>query len=227
MRRMAAPELRARAVGHRRSSIDRRSLAFPRIDRQQPSQLSRYSRHERRVALCLRLESRGRAMAHLRPLCPLGGKRIRAPPRPSRCRARQCQCRREPSNRSSSCAFSRGHHDRRTKRPALSLHHVAAVDRCRCAGDALLHRYELDDGAVEREVCWWGDMALLPHFLNLLAKKTIRATIAFGEPHTGRPAIASNSARLLHRRGTSLARAASLKHENRLVDSVAVPLLSE
>src|ERR1039458_4050809 len=43
-------------------------------------------------------------------------------------------------------------------------------------------RYELDDGAVEREVCWWGDMALLPHALNLLAKKTIRATIVFGEP---------------------------------------------
>jgi 1-acyl-sn-glycerol-3-phosphate acyltransferase len=42
--------------------------------------------------------------------------------------------------------------------------------------------YELDDGAVEREVCWWGDMALLPHVLNLLAKKTIRTTIAFGTP---------------------------------------------
>ena len=30
-----------------------------------------------------------------RPLCPLGGKRVRAPPRPCRCRARERQCRRE------------------------------------------------------------------------------------------------------------------------------------
>ena len=45
--------------------------------------------------------------------------------------------------------------------------------------------YELDDGVVEREVCWWGDMPLLPHALNLLGKKTIRATIAFGEPLHG------------------------------------------
>jgi hypothetical protein len=42
--------------------------------------------------------------------------------------------------------------------------------------------YELDDGAVEREVCWWGNMPLLPHVLNLLGKKTIRTIIAFGEP---------------------------------------------
>jgi 1-acyl-sn-glycerol-3-phosphate acyltransferase len=42
--------------------------------------------------------------------------------------------------------------------------------------------YELDDGVVGREVCWWGDMPLLPHFLNLLGKKNIRANIAFGKP---------------------------------------------
>jgi lyso-ornithine lipid O-acyltransferase len=42
--------------------------------------------------------------------------------------------------------------------------------------------YELDDGDVSREVCWWGDMALLPHVWNLLGKKVIRARIAFGAP---------------------------------------------
>ncbi len=42
--------------------------------------------------------------------------------------------------------------------------------------------YGLDDGVVKREVCWWGDMPLLPHAFNLLGKKTIRANIAFGEP---------------------------------------------
>ncbi len=42
--------------------------------------------------------------------------------------------------------------------------------------------YELDDGDAAREVCWWGDMTLLPHVLNLFAKKSIRARITFGEP---------------------------------------------
>ncbi len=42
--------------------------------------------------------------------------------------------------------------------------------------------YELDEGDVGQEVCWWGDMALLPHAWNLLGKKVIRARIAFGEP---------------------------------------------
>lgn len=42
--------------------------------------------------------------------------------------------------------------------------------------------YELNDGDVGREVCWWGDMPLLPHFWNLLGKEVIRGRIAFGEP---------------------------------------------
>jgi 1-acyl-sn-glycerol-3-phosphate acyltransferase len=43
-------------------------------------------------------------------------------------------------------------------------------------------RYDLEDGDVGREVAWWGDMTLLPHVLNLLGKKSIRAKIVFGEP---------------------------------------------
>ncbi len=42
--------------------------------------------------------------------------------------------------------------------------------------------YELDEGDVGQEVCWWGDMALPPHMWNLMGKKVIRARIAFGEP---------------------------------------------
>jgi 1-acyl-sn-glycerol-3-phosphate acyltransferase len=42
--------------------------------------------------------------------------------------------------------------------------------------------YELDDGDVGTEVCWWGDMPALAHFWNLLGKKVIRARIVFGEP---------------------------------------------
>jgi lyso-ornithine lipid O-acyltransferase len=43
-------------------------------------------------------------------------------------------------------------------------------------------RYELDDGDAAREVCWWGDMTLVPHMWNLMGKKKIRARIVFGEP---------------------------------------------
>src|SRR5579871_1459725 len=34
--------------------------------------------------------------------------------------------------------------------------------------------YELDDGDPAREICWWGDMTLLPHMWNLLGKRVIR-----------------------------------------------------
>ncbi len=42
--------------------------------------------------------------------------------------------------------------------------------------------YELDDGDVATEVCWWGDMTFLPHVWNLLGKKSVRARVVFGEP---------------------------------------------
>jgi 1-acyl-sn-glycerol-3-phosphate acyltransferase len=43
-------------------------------------------------------------------------------------------------------------------------------------------RYELEDGDVGHEVCWWGDTTLVPHVWNLLSKKSLRAHIFFGEP---------------------------------------------
>jgi 1-acyl-sn-glycerol-3-phosphate acyltransferase len=42
--------------------------------------------------------------------------------------------------------------------------------------------YELEDGDASAEVSWWGDMPLLPHALNLLGKKLVRAKITFGKP---------------------------------------------
>ncbi len=42
-------------------------------------------------------------------------------------------------------------------------------------------RYELEDGDAGQEICWWGDMTLLPHVWNLLSKKSIRVRIVFGE----------------------------------------------
>ncbi len=47
-------------------------------------------------------------------------------------------------------------------------------------------RYELDDGDAGQEVCWWGDMPLMPHVLNLMSKKAIRARVVFGRSiHAG------------------------------------------
>jgi 1-acyl-sn-glycerol-3-phosphate acyltransferase len=50
-----------------------------------------------------------------------------------------------------------------------------------CAG---LIQYELADGDVAEEVCYWKDMSFGPHLLNLLSKRSIRATVRFA-PWTG------------------------------------------
>jgi lyso-ornithine lipid O-acyltransferase len=39
--------------------------------------------------------------------------------------------------------------------------------------------YALDDGSVADEVCYWRDMTLVPHLLNLLFKREIRAKYSF------------------------------------------------
>jgi 1-acyl-sn-glycerol-3-phosphate acyltransferase len=39
--------------------------------------------------------------------------------------------------------------------------------------------YSLPGGAVEEAVCYWGDMTFLPHFLRLLAREKIEATVAY------------------------------------------------
>jgi 1-acyl-sn-glycerol-3-phosphate acyltransferase len=46
--------------------------------------------------------------------------------------------------------------------------------------------YRLWDGDAGREVCYWGDMTFGPHLLNLMAKRSVLATVRFtrcdGEP---------------------------------------------
>lgn len=42
-------------------------------------------------------------------------------------------------------------------------------------------RYELADGSVEDEVCYWRDMSFGPHLLNLLGKQEIRAQVRYGK----------------------------------------------
>lgn len=40
-------------------------------------------------------------------------------------------------------------------------------------------RYALPDGDAAEEVCYWRDMTLVPHLLNLLSRASVTATIAF------------------------------------------------
>jgi len=57
--------------------------------------------------------------------------------------------------------------------------------------------YELDDGDVIEEVCYWKDMTLVPHLINLLGKRGIRAFVRFAEVREG-SADRKELARQLH-----------------------------
>jgi 1-acyl-sn-glycerol-3-phosphate acyltransferase len=46
-------------------------------------------------------------------------------------------------------------------------------------------RYGLDDGSVADEVCYWRDMTLVPHLLNLLGKRGVSAHVSFMQVHEG------------------------------------------
>ena len=57
--------------------------------------------------------------------------------------------------------------------------------------------YEITDGVVSEEVCYWRDMTLMPHLINLLSKQAIRATVSFTELRQG-STNRKELARLLH-----------------------------
>jgi hypothetical protein len=42
-----------------------------------------------------------------------------------------------------------------------------------------LIQYELDDGDAGNDVCYWGDVTFFAHLLNLLSKRTFRASVRF------------------------------------------------
>jgi len=42
-----------------------------------------------------------------------------------------------------------------------------------------LIQYELDDGDAGNDVCYWSDVTFFAHLLNLLSKRTFRATVRF------------------------------------------------
>jgi 1-acyl-sn-glycerol-3-phosphate acyltransferase len=60
-----------------------------------------------------------------------------------------------------------------------------------------LIQYELKDGDVSEEVCYWKDMTLVPHLINLLGKRRIQASVRFTRLSEG-SANRKDLARQLH-----------------------------
>jgi 1-acyl-sn-glycerol-3-phosphate acyltransferase len=58
-----------------------------------------------------------------------------------------------------------------------SLLQAAVAARCPVAAAGI--DYDLADGSVADEVCYWRDMTLVPHLLNLFGKKSIESTVRF------------------------------------------------
>ena len=61
-----------------------------------------------------------------------------------------------------------------------SLLESAVQLHCPVAAAAI--EYVLDDGSVSDEICYWRDMTLLPHLLNLFCKREIRSKCSFSLP---------------------------------------------
>lgn len=47
--------------------------------------------------------------------------------------------------------------------------------------------YQLEDGDVSEEVCYWKDMTLFPHLMNLMSNRCIKAFVRFSELRTRAP----------------------------------------
>jgi hypothetical protein len=63
--------------------------------------------------------------------------------------------------------------------------------------------YELEDGDVSGEVCYWKDMTLLPHLINLLGKRGVKARLRLGQL-SGGSSDRKELARQLHARVVGL-----------------------
>jgi len=48
-------------------------------------------------------------------------------------------------------------------------------------------QYAIDDGDVVEEVCYWKDMTLVPHLINLLSKRSVRITVRLAHVNNGSP----------------------------------------
>jgi len=83
-----------------------------------------------------------------------------------------------------------------------SLFEPAVVRRWPVAGARI--GYTLTDGSVENDLCYWGDMTFFPHFLRLLTRGRITATVAYA-PALPPGLDRKQMARQLHRQVSELA----------------------
>ena len=67
--------------------------------------------------------------------------------------------------------------------------------KAQCAATPAAVSYSITDGSVAEEVCYWRDMTLLPHLLNLLTKRGVKVRVGFA------PAVG----RLVSRKGSAAA----------------------
>jgi 1-acyl-sn-glycerol-3-phosphate acyltransferase len=72
--------------------------------------------------------------------------------------------------------------DGKTILPFKSALLESAVRHPRSLTAGYLH-YELEDGDAGEEVCYWKDMVLVPHLINLLSKRSVRGEVHFSEVH--------------------------------------------
>lgn len=86
--------------------------------------------------------------------------------------------------------------DGRTVLPFKSALLAPATEPGLSLAVACIH-YRLDEGSVVDEVCYWRDMSLAPHLLNLLGKPGVSAHVSFSEFQQSR-ADRKELARQLH-----------------------------
>ena len=82
--------------------------------------------------------------------------------------------------------------------------------------------YALEEGSVADEVCYWRDMTLVPHLLNLLGKRSISARVSFAAV-AERSADRKELARELH----AVVMRLMDRNEKRMTDHGVCPLTSD
>jgi len=70
-------------------------------------------------------------------------------------------------------------------------------------------RYELGNGDVSEEVCYWKDMTIVPHLINLCSKRAVQASVHFNHIREGN-ADRKQLARQLHAEVLRMKRAAAI-----------------
>jgi hypothetical protein len=97
--------------------------------------------------------------------------------------------------------------------PALQVAHPVT---------AVAIAYALDEGSVANEICYWRDMTLLPHLLNICSKSLIVSNLRCGVPHR-RQGDRKSLARELHAEVAALYAASTREFAMRLPQPLEQP----